>query len=638
MLVAEEGESDVEAARLDPANRPRSGRLQEAAQLDEAVLPRLRQINSDEEPELSVGSRLVRRAFGPFGCGGLGLSLRLGERAAEGLESLDEGYALVIVKEVEDVGHAGFRALPGRTIHGAASVREGQAHAAAVGGIVVPIDPAMRDEPVRQLGQGWQPHAEGPSELGGGALPDREGAQREKLRGRDGFAFRLHHHFSPENPAHRGQQVEDAGGIGRRFGDRFKLLTSVRASLEAQTTSRQGTRRPYATIVGQSVGGLGSGGGMVLAPEERPTPQPAATRSRVAVVKTTPGTVLDDVARAMRLAGSRETLNPEIRTGLKINVSWQVYYPGCSTTPWQLDGVIKTLTEDGHRADNLVGVHNRTVVVDSKVGEVANKHLPVVQKWGVPNVHTQDPEVEWIRYEPGFPTRVLHEIFPEGIYIPRFFIGMNMVHLPTMKTHVFTAMTGAIKNAFGGLLQERRHWTHSVIHATLADLLQIQQEIHPGIFAVMDGTIAGDGPGPRAMVPHVKNYLLASADQVAIDAVAARMMGFDPLSIEFIRLCHDSGLGCGDPRELDIVGEDISEVNFRFQEKADTFASWGQKLIYHGPLHFLEKTLLRSPIVFWAYAASRIYHDAFWYPFIGKARVARMMDSPWGRLFQSYPG
>ena len=86
-----------------------------------------------------------------------------------------------------------------------------------------------------------------------------------------------------------------------------------------------------------------------------------------------------------------------------------------------------------------------------------------------------------------------------------------------------------MKNAFGGLLNEHRHWTHPVIHETLVDLLMIQKKIHRGVFAVMDGTFAGDGPGPRCMLPYVKNVILASADQVAIDAVAAKLMGFDPL-------------------------------------------------------------------------------------------------------------
>ena len=139
--------------------------------------------------------------------------------------------------------------------------------------------------------------------------------------------------------------------------------------------------------------------------------------------------------------------------------------------------------------------------------------------------------------------------------IPRRFIGENIIHLPTVKTHIFTTTTGAMKNAFGGLLNEHRHWTHPVIHETLVDLLMIQKKIHRGVFAVMDGTFAGDGPGPRCMVPHVKNVILASADQVAIDAVAAKLMGMDPMSIKFIRLAHEPGLGCGDPRDIEIVGD-----------------------------------------------------------------------------------
>ncbi|MPZ14264.1 MAG: DUF362 domain-containing protein [Chloroflexi bacterium] len=366
-------------------------------------------------------------------------------------------------------------------------------------------------------------------------------------------------------------------------------------------------------------------------------PSEPAARPRVAVVKTRPETVLDDIGRAMRMAGSTHVLSPSRRTGLKINVSWQVYYPACSTTPWQLDGVIRALVEDGHARENLIGIHNRTVVVDSRVGEVNNKHLSVTRKWRVPTVHTHDAEVEWVLHEPSKPTRVLHTIFPEGILIPKLLYGIDMVHLPTMKTHVFTTTTGAMKNAFGGLLQDRRHWTHSVIHDALVDLLQIQQEIHPGLFAVMDGTIAGDGPGPRATVPHVTNYLLASADQVAIDAVAAKMMGFDPLSIRYIRLAHEAGLGSGDVREVEIVGEEIDGIDFHFHRDEDTLASRGQKLIYHGPLKPLEHLLLRGPLVPWAYAASRLYHDGFWYPLVGKKRIAQMMDTGWGHLFNSYP-
>ena len=224
--------------------------------------------------------------------------------------------------------------------------------------------------------------------------------------------------------------------------------------------------------------------------------------------------------------------------------------------------------------------------------------------------------------------------------IPRRFIGENILHLPTVKTHVFTTTTGAMKNAFGGLLNERRHWTHPVIHETLVDLLMIQKKIHRGIFAVMDGTFAGDGPGPRCMVPHAKNVILASADQVAIDAVAARLMGFDPLSIKYIRLAHDAGLGCGDPREIEIVGDlEAAAENWHFVGpfKKMTFASRMQHLIYWGPLRKPIEWSLKTVLAPWAYIASVIYHDTFWYPWNAERHDRdRCSPSPWGRLFQNW--
>ena len=360
-------------------------------------------------------------------------------------------------------------------------------------------------------------------------------------------------------------------------------------------------------------------------------------RSRVAVLKTTPATVIEDYKRLMRLGNYQQSLPKDKETALKINITWHYFYPACSTTPWQLDGVISTLLEDGYSKEKLYGCHNRTVVVSARRGEVANKQKPVVvDKYGLRNVHLYEKGEEWIRYEPRAKMLVLDSIYPEGIRIPKRLVGANILHLPTMKTHVFTRITGAMKNAFGGLLFEKRHWTHSVIHETLVDLLAIQKEIHPGIFAVMDGTFAGDGPGPRCMVPHVTNYILASADMVAIDAVAAKMMGFDPLSIKFIRVAHEQGLGCGDVRVIEVAGEDVKGVNFHFDGLRDTFASRGQKMIYWGPLRPLEHLLLRTAIAPWSYAASVLYHDVYWYHWVGRARVEQALQTEWGKLFTSY--
>ena len=352
----------------------------------------------------------------------------------------------------------------------------------------------------------------------------------------------------------------------------------------------------------------------------------------VAVVYTRPETVLDDIQHAMELAGVRSALPTGIETLLKINISWQHYYPACSSTPWQLDGVIRALRNAGH--ERLTPVHNGTVVVDPREGAVNNKHEVVTESHGLESVFLED--VEWVDFVPKSEMLVLDKVYPNGFQIPRMLMDKNVVHLPTVKTHVFTTMTGAMKNAFGGLLNYQRHWTHSVIHETLVDLLRIQQEIHPGIFAVTDGTFAGDGPGPRAMRWHTKNVILASADQVAIDAVSAKLMGFDPMSIPFIRLADEHGLGRGTFSEIDVVGEDIEEVNWGFSAAENTFASRGQKLIYWGPLKSLENVLLRSFITPWAYAASNLYHNAYWLKVVGSKRVRDAMNTPWGRLFQEY--
>lgn len=360
-------------------------------------------------------------------------------------------------------------------------------------------------------------------------------------------------------------------------------------------------------------------------------------KAKVAFLKTSPKTILEDYARLMHLAEYEKYVPKDHDTLIKINISWHVYFPACSTAPWQYDGVVSTLLADGYDRNRIIPTHNRTVVVDDKKG-IINNHLNTVDyKHGLKPIHLYEPRWEWVEYRPKTGKyRVLDKVYPDGVKIPKFFFGRNIIHLPTVKTHVFTQITGAMKNAFGGLLNEKRHWTHSVIHETLVDLLRIQKEIHSGLFAVMDGTIVGDGPGPRAMVPSVQNVILASADQTAIDAVSAKIQGFDPMEIDFIRIAHEDGLGVGDPRDIEIVGDDITGVNFHHHKQQQTFASRGQHLIYHGPLKPLEGLLLRSPLVPWSYLASRLYHDGYWYPFVGKKRVQQIMQTEWGELFRAY--
>jgi hypothetical protein len=203
-------------------------------------------------------------------------------------------------------------------------------------------------------------------------------------------------------------------------------------------------------------------------------------------------------------------------------------------------------------------------------------------------------------------------------------------------THGHSQTTGAIKNAFGGLLKEVRHYAHEFIHEVMVDLMLMQRELHPGVFAVMDGTVMGDGAGPRTMVPRVGNLILASADQVAIDAIAARIMGFDPLQIRYLRMCHERGLGVADPRDIEILGDaEAAGVNMGFRTSR-SLVIWGDQLIRRGPLRPLKHLLLHTPLVAWAPFASNVYHDLLWYPTIGRSRIREFSTTAWGHLFAKY--
>ncbi|HEY3176496.1 MAG TPA: DUF362 domain-containing protein [Candidatus Polarisedimenticolia bacterium] len=358
-------------------------------------------------------------------------------------------------------------------------------------------------------------------------------------------------------------------------------------------------------------------------------------KAKVAVLKTDVSRVLDDYGRLMRLAGCENALSKDLPTLIKLNLSWTKYFPSCSSQPWQLDGVVRALIEDGYSPAKLIPVENRTVVTDPWKGARNNRWLPVLARHGL--TFTPLTEVKWTVYKFKSKLLMLDRIFPEGIQIPEMYIGKQILHLPTVKTHGHSITTGAIKNAFGGLLKEVRHYAHKHIHEVMVDLMLMQRELHPGIFAVMDGTVCGDGAGPRTMVPKVKDYILASADSVAIDAIAARMMGFDPMRIDYLRICHEMGLGVADPRDIEVVGESVEGVDFGFNVSR-SLVIWGDQMLRKGPLRFLEKVALHSPLVVWAPMASNIYHDWLWYPVVGRSRIREFSRTKWGRFMDDRYG
>src|SRR5438046_7044516 len=119
-------------------------------------------------------------------------------------------------------------------------------------------------------------------------------------------------------------------------------------------------------------------------------------RPKIAVLRTRPQTVVEDYGRLMRLASYRSVIDPAIPTIIKLNLSWTKYFPACSSQPWQVEGVVRTLVSDGFERSKLFPVENKTVVTDPRRGAQNNLWLPVLKRYGLPFIPL--PEVDWMVY------------------------------------------------------------------------------------------------------------------------------------------------------------------------------------------------------------------------------------------------
>jgi hypothetical protein len=137
-------------------------------------------------------------------------------------------------------------------------------------------------------------------------------------------------------------------------------------------------------------------------------------------------------------------------------------------------------------------------------------------------------------------------------------------------------MTGALKNQWGCLPQER-HRYHGVVHAALADL---NRALRPR-FAVMDATVCLEGDSPKSGRPRIMDLVLASADLLALDAVAATLMGFDPPRVEHLRECAEAGLGTLDRAQIDLAGPDPDTLAANFLPAHDNLVSRVEMALRH---------------------------------------------------------
>ncbi|MCJ7828079.1 DUF362 domain-containing protein, partial [Patescibacteria group bacterium] len=125
-------------------------------------------------------------------------------------------------------------------------------------------------------------------------------------------------------------------------------------------------------------------------------------------------------------------------------------------------------------------------------------------------------------------------------------------------------------------------------------------------------------------------------DEVALDSTSARILGLNPQKIPFLQLGQKEKLGLIEPQQTKLVN--LNQLPVYQGKVGETLASRGQKIIYHHLPLWLEKLLLQTVVAPWSYLASKLYYDFFWFQLIGKKRVKKYFQSPWGKLFSTYLG
>lgn len=346
------------------------------------------------------------------------------------------------------------------------------------------------------------------------------------------------------------------------------------------------------------------------------TPQPAEEAAPAPVAITHVGAdVRSAVREAMELASWRDHIPAGSRVALKPNLCWDLPLPGAQTSPWVFEAVVEVLKE--HVAD-IVVVEAGQITVDGDKALERTGVGRIVRKHGLPFVNMSHGGFFTTELENGY---VLHKVD-----VPEVLRDRVLVTLPVLKTHGTTTITGALKNQWG-CLKKLRHNYHLVVDEAIADLNDL---LHPA-FAIMDGTVGMEGSGPKTGMPKVADLVLASADLVALDAVAATVMGFDAARIPHIQLAGQRGLGEADVRRVQVRGVDLATLDFRFEPPVQNFMVKMEFLLRRSKV---KRFFFDTPVLsLLAWAAK--FWNWLWYRRVGvPARNRIIADTRYGPQWQ----
>ncbi len=201
--------------------------------------------------------------------------------------------------------------------------------------------------------------------------------------------------------------------------------------------------------------------------------------------------------------------------------------------------------------------------------------------------------------------------YAEGRLIKHFDIitpvnkAQAVFNLCKMKTHVFTGMTGAVKNIFGvipGLTKPGYHAKLHDVQRFAGMLLDLAGYVSPRL-TLMDAVVAMEGDGPGAGDPRPVGLLLGSKNPLALDVVAGEIMNLDRTKNPIIVEAERRGLEPNRIEDIEIIGADLADVKVPDFKQPQTStrrfgldpAPWYQRMIE--PIYKNEFTV--RPKVMW---------------------------------------
>lgn len=148
-----------------------------------------------------------------------------------------------------------------------------------------------------------------------------------------------------------------------------------------------------------------------------------------------------------------------------------------------------------------------------------------------------------------------------------------IINVPKLKTHDLLDYTGAIKNMFGIIPGSGKRDVH--VHAPRREqmaecIVDVYQTVIPHL-AIMDAIIGMEGNGPAAGNPKKVGLILGSQDNVALDAVASYIVGFEPLEILTTRAASDRNLGIARLDNIKIIGVSLEDARIYDYKKTERY-------------------------------------------------------------------